>query len=116
MASEALRRQEADPELLALGAMGNDPLAWLFNFVRPFPVTVTCTSSGNHVKTSWHYQHRAIDVVGDSQTLARVMAKALKNAPSLKEAFYDPAGKYVKNGSIRNGAIGGHGYHVHLAR
>jgi len=45
-----------------------------------------------------------------------VHAKALRNPKSFVEAFYDPAGRYVKNGVVRLGTIGGHSDHVHLAR
>jgi hypothetical protein len=104
-----------DEELLGPVTGGSDSLAWLFNFVREFPIIVTCTSSGNHVPTSWHYKHRAIDIVGERQVLERVMRKAMRNHASLLEAFYDPFGQYIKNGVIKKGAIGGHQDHVHLA-
>jgi len=91
-------------------------LTWLFNFVKPFRVRVTSTSGGNHVPTSYHYRHRAIDVTGPPAELKAVHAKALQNPKAFVEAFYDPAGRYVKNGVVRLGAIGGHSDHVHLAR
>ena len=33
----------------------------------------------------------------------------------LKEVFHDPLGYYFDNGRVVNGAIGGHGGHVHVA-
>ena len=33
----------------------------------------------------------------------------------IRELFYDPMGRYVKNGMMYQGAIGGHSDHVHLA-
>jgi hypothetical protein len=91
-------------------------LTWLFNFVKPYPVRVSSTSGGNHVPTSYHFQHRAIDVVGTPQALMRVAQAALARPAAFREVFYDPARRYVKNGVVRAGAIGGHSDHVHLAR
>lgn len=91
-------------------------LTWLFNFVRPFRVRITSTSGGAHVPTSYHYRHRAIDCTGTAEEMKRLHAAALKHPRSFREAFYDPAGVYVKNGVVRHGIIGGHRDHVHLAR
>jgi hypothetical protein len=92
------------------------PLTWLINFIKPFRVVVTSTYGGNHVPSSWHYHHRAIDVAGSQQEMARLHRAALRNPSAFKEAFYDPSGKYIKNGQLRLGKIGGHSDHVHLAR
>ena len=91
-------------------------LTWLFNFVRPFGVRVTSTYGGVHVATSWHYEYRAIDVTGTAQEMRRVHMAALRHPDWFKEAFYDPSGRYVKNGHIQQGHVGGHNDHVHLAR
>lgn len=91
-------------------------LTWLFNFVRPFNVHVTSTTGGHHVPGSYHWAHRAIDVAGTPTAMAAVQAAALRHAREFREAFYDPAGRYVKNGRVKTGQIGGHRDHVHLAR
>jgi hypothetical protein len=92
------------------------PLTWLFNFVKPYGVKVSSTSGGNHVPSSWHYVHRAIDVTGPPPEMMKVAKAALARPKSFKEVFYDPAGKFVKNGVVHPGGIGGHRDHVHLAR
>lgn len=92
------------------------PLTWLFNFIKPFRVRVTSTSGGRHVPTSYHYHHRAVDVTGSPEQMRALHQAALKSAPAFREAFYDPSGRYVKNGTVRSGKIGGHEDHVHLAR
>jgi len=101
---------------VARGEVEPVPLTWLFNFVRPFKVRVTSTSGGNHVPTSWHYVHRAIDVTGTANEMRRVHLAALRHPERFREAFYDPTGRYVKNGRVYDGVIGGHRDHVHLAR
>jgi hypothetical protein len=92
------------------------PLTWLFNYVRPFSVRVTSTSGGRHVPSSFHYIHRAVDVAGPAPELARLFRQVLRHPGLFTEAFYDPAGRYVKRGVIHRGSIGGHTDHVHLAR
>jgi hypothetical protein len=92
------------------------PLTWLFNFVKPFSVRVTSTSGGNHVPTSYHYRHRAVDVVGTAKEMERLALAALRRPASFREMFYDPMGSYIKNGVVKPGRIGGHTDHVHIAR
>lgn len=92
------------------------PLTWLFNFVRPHRVSIASTSGGNHVPTSYHYRYRAVDVIGSPAAMHALMTRAVQRHQEFREAFYDPFGRYVKNGEIRQGAIGGHSDHVHLAR
>jgi hypothetical protein len=92
------------------------PMTWLINFLQPFAVRVSSTSGGRHVPTSYHWRHRAVDVVAPHQELMRVMRAAFGQPHAFREAFYDPMGRYIKNGVIRPGQIGGHGDHVHLAR
>jgi hypothetical protein len=48
--------------------------------------------------------------------MRRLMLRALSTPQSFREAFYDPVGRYIKNGVVRKGAIGNHHDHVHLAR
>jgi hypothetical protein len=98
------------------GRLEPQPLTWLFNFVRPFNVHVTSTSGGDHVPSSYHWVYRAVDVAGTPVAMRAVHAAALRHARDFREAFYDPAGRYVKNGRVVKGQIGGHRDHVHLAR
>lgn len=91
-------------------------LTWLFNFVTPHRVRVASTSGGNHVPTSYHYRYRAIDVIGPHEALQALMRRAVLHHHEFREAFYDPYGRFVKNGEVHLGAIGGHDDHVHLAR
>ena len=79
---------------------------------------------GAHVQGSWHYKHdqngsaRAYDygnVPNKPGILMSAIQALLANPGDVKEAFYDPAGKYIKNGKVYNGAIGGHGDHLHVA-
>jgi hypothetical protein len=76
------------------------------------------TTGGTHSPTSWHYKGRAVDF-GDAKNspekLRALSMWAKRNAPRVKELFYDPLGFYIKNGKIIKGSIGGHGDHVHLA-
>jgi hypothetical protein len=92
------------------------PLTFLVNFVRPFAVRVTSTSGGAHVVGSYHYVHRAIDVVGTAAEMEKLARAAVGRPHAFREVFYDPLGRYVKNGQVRLGHIGGHRDHVHLAR
>jgi hypothetical protein len=101
---------------MGAGQLEPVPMTWLINFLQPFNVRVSSTSGGRHVPTSYHWRHRACDVVGTPDELRRVARRALAQPASFREVFYDPMGRYVKNGVIRQGAIGGHGDHVHLAR
>lgn len=100
----------------ALHAREPVPLTWLFNFIKPYAVRVSSTSGGEHVSGSYHYLHRAVDVVGPAESLMRLHRAAIAAAPHFREAFYDPAHRYVKNGHVVQGQIGGHSDHVHLAR
>lgn len=92
------------------------PLTWLFNFVKPFAVRVTSTSGGAHVPSSFHYEHRAIDVAGPPAVMRQLARIALQNPHQFREVFHDPMHEYVKNGVKRRGQVGGHDDHVHLAR
>ena len=92
-----------------------NPIKWLENFAKPFGLTVTSTTSGNHVKTSWHYSGHAIDIAGSADRMMSAAKAALKHPQDFKEMFYDPLGKYIKNGKVVKGAIGGHSDHVHIA-
>ena len=92
------------------------PLTWLFNFVKPHAVRISSTSGGNHVPSSYHWVYRAVDCVGSAAAMSQLHRAALARPTWFREAFYDPTGRYVKNGVIRKGKIGGHSDHVHLAR
>lgn len=92
------------------------PLTWLVNFAAPFRLRVGSTHGGNHVVGSWHYRYRAIDVYGPEEAMRACAAAACRKPQDFREVFYDPLGRYVKNGEVRLGRIGGHGDHVHLAR
>lgn len=92
------------------------PLTWLFNFARHFNLNCSSTSGGKHVAGSYHYAHRAMDLYGPDAEMKRCMRAALARHREFREAFHDPMGRYVKNGEVRLGEIGGHMDHVHLAR
>lgn len=92
------------------------PLTFLVNFIKPYRVRVTSTSGGAHVIGSYHYVHRAIDVTGTEDEMRKLAAAALSRPQAFREVFHDPMGRYVKNGRVRLGKIGGHADHVHLAR
>lgn len=69
---------------------------------------------GGHVKGSWHYSGRAIDVSGDARKMARFnRLVARQYGRHLKELFFDP-GVNIDEGR-RTKPIGGHGGHVHVA-
>ncbi|WP_331752100.1 hypothetical protein [Streptomyces sp. NBC_00829] len=76
---------------------------------------VTSETGGKHVKGSYHYQGRAIDVAGTPDAMARFFRafERLATGSGVRELFYDPLGGY-DNGQ-RVGAIGGHQHHVHIA-
>lgn len=92
------------------------PLTWLMNFAAPFKLRVGSTYGGNHVVNSYHYRYRAIDLYGPAEAMKACAAAACRHPREFVEVFHDPLGRYVKNGSVRLGAIGGHADHVHLAR
>ena len=71
-----------------------------------------------HVKGSYHYKDRAIDVSGDPQKMARFARTVQRRyGKSLKELFYNgPGGVNVKNGKrVGKGFVSGHTDHVHVA-
>lgn len=88
--------------------------AYLDRQAVPYRVTSTLrpgaiTASGN---LSLHALGKAVDMVGDMRRIFNTLANT---ASSLRELFYDPMGRYVKNGRWVSGAIGGHSDHVHAA-
>jgi hypothetical protein len=95
---------------------GGRSIGYLEHFAAPYGLTVTSTTGGKHVKNSYHYRGRAVDFSGSSSSMMALMRQALKHPEQFVEAFYDPAGVYVKNGKVYKGSIGGHTDHVHLAR
>lgn len=79
---------------------------------------------GVHVNNSYHYRPapgggvQAYDY-GTAKNNPAVLMKAaqyaLAHPEQFSEFFYDPAGKYVKNGKVIQGSIGGHSDHAHAA-
>jgi hypothetical protein len=80
-------------------------------------LTVTSTTGGVHVATSFHYRGLAIDVSGSHSQMQAFFHQSLDTygQGNVIELFYDPIGYYIKYGQCVSGAIGGHGDHVHLA-
>jgi hypothetical protein len=81
-----------------------------------FGLRVTSEREGKHVKGSFHYMGRAIDVAGPPSGMAsfyRAFEPLAARLAGVRELFYDPLGGY-DNGT-RVGAIGGHANHVHIA-
>jgi len=62
---------------------------------------------------SYHMRGEAIDVAPNADAM-KIYHYALAHPWLFTEAFYDPAGRYVKNGQVVKGKIGGHTDHVHL--
>ena len=79
---------------------------------RQLGLRVTSTTGGRHVRNSYHYRGRAVDVAG-SRTAMREFFREMSHTPPT-ELFYDPMGA-MKNGHWLNHSIGGHGNHVHVA-
>lgn len=61
-----------------------------------------------------HLRGDAIDI-SVTDAAKRAYEFALANPHLFKEAFYDPVGRYIKNGKIIKGAIGGHSDHIHFS-
>ena len=83
-----------------------------------YGLQITATDNGGHVQNSWHYLGRAFDASNSTHPTPEMMAFAqqmLGLSDIELEMFYDPLGRYVKNGQILGGAIGGHSDHVHVA-
>lgn len=80
-------------------------------------LTITSTTGGTHVAGSYHYQGRAFDASNGVNTPQewQFANTLLNSADKIVEMFFDPLGKYIKNGQIVPGAIGGHSDHVHVA-
>jgi hypothetical protein len=124
---ELLSRRAAAPRSMAPvssggGTRGRNPrlprgrgLPFLTRFVQPHGLTVTSTTGGKHVKSSWHYKKRGLDAAGTPEQMLAAAKAALKNPKRFKEMFYDPLGFYIKNGRVYKGAIGGHSDHIHIA-
>lgn len=62
---------------------------------------------------SYHMRGEAIDVSPDTAA-KKAYAYALSHPWLFTEAFFDPAGMYIKNGKVYHGAIGGHSDHIHF--
>lgn len=98
------------------GAREPVPMTFLINFVQGFDLKCGSTTGGNHVSNSYHWSNRAVDMYGSKDEMLRLQRKALRTPQLFREAFYDGAERYVKNGRIIRGKLGGHLDHVHLAR
>src|SRR3954463_6205222 len=105
-----------DDVLAGTGSKEPGRLTWLVTFAAPFNLRVGSTYGGNHVIGSYHYRYRAIDGYGPEEAMRACAAAAFRRPSDFREVFHDPLGRYVKNGEVRLGKIGGHEDHVHLAR
>jgi TP901 family phage tail tape measure protein len=100
----------------ASGLSGGSIVDALSRFGRANGLSVTSTTGGKHVAGSYHYKGDAVDLAGTPAQMMAFAKKAMAEfGPKLVELFYDPLGKYVKNGRTVAGAIGGHSDHVHIA-
>lgn len=97
----------------------------LLPLAKRYGLTVTSTTSGNHVRGSYHYQGRAADIAGDPRREAALLRYALSHPRQFVEAFYTGPGAapyYVKNGRVYpiaqldRSVRDNHHDHVHLAR
>ena len=79
---------------------------------RQLGLRVTSTTHGKHVRHSYHYSGRAIDVAGSPAAMRRFFSDMSQTHPT--ELFYDPMGA-MKYGRRLGHSIGGHGNHVHVA-
>jgi hypothetical protein len=88
-------------------------------------VQVTSTTSGNHVKNSYHYRGRAVDFGGDPHRMAALQRQALKHPEQFTELFYTGPGAapyFIKDGKLRPlseldpSVAANHRNHVHAAR
>lgn len=77
---------------------------------------------GVHTSTSYHYKGLAYDVNADGSSKGEraVLTWLFHLLPKLfpgeiAELFYDPIGYYYDEGSKVQGAIGGHGDHLHVS-
>lgn len=100
-------------------------LMWLRRYARPYRLTITSTNTGDHVRNSYHYSNRAIDLGGSPQRMAAIAADALKHPKDFVEMFYTGPGNpgfFIKNGvvypdsQLDRSVATGHRNHVHLAR
>lgn len=121
-------RSPGDP-LLGGPASTNPPprgqtTGYLEKFARPFGLTVTSTTEGNHVKNSYHYHGRAVDFGGDPARMSKLAWGALQRPGSFREMFYTGPGAppyFIKNGQVRpiseldRSVYDHHHDHVHLA-
>jgi hypothetical protein len=93
------------------GSTNYQKLMFAWRTAERMGLRITSYKGGTHVKGSYHYSGRAIDVAGSPAAMARFYRYMAQYSPT--EMFYDPIGgiKYGKN----IGAIGGHRDHVHIA-
>ncbi len=98
-----------------LPELGSKGLRAAMSLAQRMGLGITSTTGGHHTENSWHYKGRAFDAAGPAARMLAYAQQMLGLAPQLLELFYDPLGRYVKNGQIVAGAIGGHSDHVHTA-
>lgn len=87
-----------------------------------FPgLSITSTTGGTHVKGSYHYSGRAVDIGGPQRTMDSAGSWIQKNmAGSLAEGIHNSTlavdnGRRVNGASTFSSVWGGHRDHVHLA-
>lgn len=106
-------------------AIRGKTVRYLEHFAAPYGVTITSTTTGGHVKGSYHYKGRAVDFGGDSARLASLAAAALEHPQDFAEMFYTGPGnpgRFIKDGKVYANAkldqsVAAHHHdHVHLAR
>jgi phage-related protein len=100
----------------SLGQAGPGDWPQLVNYLSGtgVPFTVSSTTGGQHAPGSYHYDGRAVDLVGPD--LDAIFKAFLPIAGQLKELFYTPEGYSIKNG-LRTSPIAAadHFDHVHAA-
>lgn len=95
-ANGALRAGDPQAEPHPHGAT----LGWLRNFVKPFRLTITSTTEGQHATHSFHYASRAVDVGGSHDQMLAAANAALKRPHDFTEMFYGGADRFIKNGQV----------------
>ena len=124
-------RRSASVQALSVGNVKPPPrrsgktIKFLEHFAAPFGVQITSTTSGHHVKGSYHYKGRAVDFGGDPGNMAQLARAALTHPQDFTEMFYTGPGHpgyYIKDGrayslsSLDRSVYDNHTDHVHLAR
>lgn len=99
-------------------------IRFLEHVADPFGLTVTATTNGKHVKGSYHYRGRAVDLAGNPAGMAALAQQALTHPADFAEMFYTGPGNpgfFIKNGRVfpigqlDKSVAAEHKNHVHLA-